>query len=60
MAAAPTALRMMREICLSLPETVEADHFGESCFRVRKRIFASCGEKDGVIDRVSRAGKQDE
>jgi predicted DNA-binding protein (MmcQ/YjbR family) len=39
---------MMREICLWLPGTVEADHFGEACFRVGKRIFASCGEKGGV------------
>ena len=48
MATAETALRRMRAICLSLPETVEAEHFGEACFRVGKRIFASCGEKDGV------------
>jgi len=48
MATAQTALRMMRALCLSLPEAVEAEHFGEACFRVGKRIFASCGEKDGV------------
>ena len=48
MATTQTALRMMREICLSLPETAEAEHFGEACFRVGKRIFASCGEKVGV------------
>src|SRR5262245_59184555 len=38
----------MRETSPSLPDTVEADHFGAVCFRVGKRIFASCGEKDGV------------
>ena len=38
MATAQTALRMMREVCLSLPDTVEAEHFGEACFRVAKRI----------------------
>jgi predicted DNA-binding protein (MmcQ/YjbR family) len=38
----------MREICLSLPDAVEVEHFGEGCFRVGKRIFASCGEKHGV------------
>jgi predicted DNA-binding protein (MmcQ/YjbR family) len=38
----------MREICLSLPGAAEAPHFGESCFRVGKRIFASCGGKAGV------------
>jgi predicted DNA-binding protein (MmcQ/YjbR family) len=48
MVTAQTALRRMREVCLSLPGTVEAEHFGEVCFRVGKRIFASCGEKDGV------------
>jgi hypothetical protein len=48
MATTQTTLRVMREICLSLPDTVEADHFGEACFRVGKRIFASCGEKAGV------------
>jgi len=48
MATARMALRKMRELCLSLPDTVEANHFGETCFRVGKRIFASCGEKDGA------------
>lgn len=48
MAITRTALRMMREVCLSLPDTVEAEHFGEACFRRGKRIFASCGEKEGV------------
>ena len=48
MANAQTALQRMREICLPLPETAEAGHFGEACFRVGKRIFASCGEKAGV------------
>src|SRR5262245_18842807 len=48
MATPHTALRMMREICLSLPETSEGEHFGEASFRVGKRIFATCGEKGGV------------
>ena len=48
MATTPTALRKMRELCLSLPNTVETEHFGEAYFRVGKRGFASCGEKDGV------------
>ncbi len=48
MATAQTALHRMREVCLLLPETVEAEHFGEVCFRVGKRIFASCGDKAGV------------
>ena len=48
MATAQTALRQMRHICLSLPDSVEAKHFGEVCFRVGKRIFASCGGKAGA------------
>jgi predicted DNA-binding protein (MmcQ/YjbR family) len=48
MPTAKTALRRMREICLAFPETVEAEHFGEVCFRVGERIFASCGEKAGA------------
>jgi hypothetical protein len=52
MATTQTALRMMRQVCLSLPETVEAEHFVETCFRVGKRIFASCGEKGGVCGLV--------
>jgi predicted DNA-binding protein (MmcQ/YjbR family) len=48
MATAQTALRKMREVCLSLPDSVESAHFGEACFRVGKRTFASCGEKEGV------------
>jgi predicted DNA-binding protein (MmcQ/YjbR family) len=58
MATTQTALRMMREVCLSLPETAEAEHFGEACFRVGKRIFASCGEKDGVCRLVFQLAPQ--
>ncbi len=48
MATNQAALRRMREVCLSLPYAVEAEHFGEACFQVGKRIFASCGEKAGL------------
>ena len=48
MATTQAALRHMRRICLSLPDSVEAEHFGNACFRVGTRIFASCGEKAGV------------
>ena len=48
MATAQTALQMMRKVCLALPDSAEAEHFGEACFRVNKRIFATCGEKEGV------------
>src|SRR5262245_54351315 len=54
MATTQTALRMMRAMCLSLPATVEAEHFGEACFRVGKRLFASCSETDAVCRLVSQ------
>ena len=44
---AETALRRVRDICLSLPDTTESTHFGEPAFYVRKKLFATCGEKDG-------------
>lgn len=36
-----TSLRDAREIALSLPDAVEADHFGNPSFRVYDRIFAT-------------------
>src|SRR5262245_60579791 len=48
MATPQTAVRRMREMCLTLPDSTEAEHFGEACFRVGRRIFASCGGKDGA------------
>jgi hypothetical protein len=48
MASASTALERVREICLSLPETSEGTHVGALCFRAGRRMFATCGEKDGV------------
>lgn len=48
MATAHSAMQMMRKVCLSLPNASEAEHFGEACFRVGKRMFATCGEKTGV------------
>lgn len=48
MATPQAALRAMRSICRTLEDVSEADHFGEVCFRVGKRMFATCGEKDGV------------
>jgi len=48
MATAVAAMKAMREMCRSLPDTSEVEHFGETCFCVGKRLFASCGEKKGV------------
>lgn len=50
MASAEEALRKVREICLSLPDTREGDHFGEAAFYVKGRLFATCGEKHGVCE----------
>jgi hypothetical protein len=36
-----TSLRDAREIALSLPDAVEADHFGNPSFRIYGRIFAT-------------------
>lgn len=48
MTDAETALQKMRDICLSLPDTDEKLSRGEPHFRVGGKIFASCGEKDGI------------
>ncbi len=48
MATAEEALKKMRDICLSLPDTREGDHFGETAFYVKGKLFAACGEKHGV------------
>ncbi len=50
MATAKEALEKMREICLSLPDTTEGDHFGEAAFYVKGKLFATCGEKHGVCE----------
>src|SRR4030095_12553762 len=50
MATFEKALDKMREICLSLPDTREGDHFGETAFYVRGKLFATCGAKHGVCE----------
>lgn len=47
MVTSSEALTNVRRVCQPLPGVTEEDHFGERCFRVGKKIFASCGEKDG-------------
>jgi predicted DNA-binding protein (MmcQ/YjbR family) len=44
------ALEKMREICLSLPDTREGEHVGETAFFVRGKLFATCGAKHGVCE----------
>ena len=48
MSTVDVALRKMRAICRALPDTFESEHFGEVCFCVGKRMFATCGEKKGM------------
>src|SRR5262245_15945869 len=50
MANLEKALDRVREICLSLPDTYEGDHFGETAFYVRGKLFATCGAKHGVCE----------
>ena len=38
----------VRELALALPEAVEVPHWGKPSFRVRKKIFATVGEYDGI------------
>lgn len=43
------ALKKMRAICLSLPDTKETPTWGEPHFRVGDKIFSGLGEKKGVL-----------
>jgi hypothetical protein len=40
----------MREICLSLADTREGEHFGQAGFYVKRKLFATCGDKHGVCE----------
>jgi hypothetical protein len=44
-----TALETMRALCLALADTTEAPHFGDVVFKVGKKIFASYGERELVV-----------
>ena len=50
MATAKQALQKMQEICLSLPDTRQGDHFRETGFYVKGKLFATCGEKHGPCE----------
>jgi predicted DNA-binding protein (MmcQ/YjbR family) len=52
MATADEALKKMREICLSFPDTREGAHFGETAFYAGKKLFATCGDKHGACEIV--------
>lgn len=38
---------VFRQLALALPDAVEAPHFEATSFRVKGKIFATLGEKDG-------------
>jgi predicted DNA-binding protein (MmcQ/YjbR family) len=50
MATGDEALRNMRSICLSLPDTTEGSHYGETAWYVKKKLFAACGDKNGACE----------
>jgi predicted DNA-binding protein (MmcQ/YjbR family) len=43
------ALKRMRAICLSLPDTKETPTWGQPHFRVGNKIFSGLGEEKGVL-----------
>lgn len=45
MATIAAGLKLMRSICLSLPDTSEGTHYGKASFKVRRKIFATYGEE---------------
>lgn len=49
MAKPDTALKKLRAICLSLPDTKETITWGRPHFRVGERIFCGCGEEQGRL-----------
>ena len=48
MAKADDALKKIRKICLSLPDTKETMTWGKPHFRVGEKIFAGYGEENGT------------
>src|SRR5262245_54847115 len=44
----------MRTVCLALPDTSEGIHYGEIVFKVGSKLFASCGDKNGLRTIVFR------
>jgi predicted DNA-binding protein (MmcQ/YjbR family) len=49
MPKADNVLERVREICLSLPDTKETPTWGKPHFRVGDKIFAGCGEENGIL-----------
>ena len=45
-----TPIERLRAICLALPETTEKIAWGEPTWRVKGKLFATCGEKHGLCE----------
>ena len=43
------SIQAYRTLALSFPEVVEQPHFERASFRVRKKIFTTLSEKDGLV-----------
>jgi predicted DNA-binding protein (MmcQ/YjbR family) len=41
-------LQQVRSLCLALPEACEVEAWGHPTFRAGKKMFAACGQDDGV------------
>jgi hypothetical protein len=43
-------LQGARDLCLALPDTRERDHYGETGFCVKGKLFAALGETEGACE----------
>jgi predicted DNA-binding protein (MmcQ/YjbR family) len=49
------ALDRLRSVCLAFPEATERETWGQATFRVREKIFAMAGDRDGRMAVSSKA-----
>ena len=54
------AIRVMREVCLALPETSEGLQFGMPVWRVGRRVFAQCYSYEGPVHAAFWVGVQNQ
>jgi predicted DNA-binding protein (MmcQ/YjbR family) len=50
------ALQRVRELCLALPEASEVEAWGHPTFRAGKKMFAACGDLEGVFSLGLKVG----
>ena len=63
MASEPTSAELVervRALCLTFPDAVERETWGHPTFRVRNRIFATCGSNDDGQVTVAMKADPDE